>query len=78
MSNDIEAKVKAAIAEKLNLDANELNNGASFEADLGADSLDLVEVMMECEKEFGISIPDTENLNTVQDVIDYISAKKLA
>lgn len=75
--SDIEAKVKAAIAEKLNLNADEINNGASFMDDLGADSLDLVEVMMECENNFGISIPDGDsaNLNTVQDVIDYITAK---
>lgn len=77
MSNDIEAKVKAAVAEQLNLNAAEINNGASFMDDLGADSLDLVEVVMKCEEEFGVTIPDTDsaNLNTVQEVIDYITAK---
>lgn len=77
MSNDIEAKVKSAVAEQLSLNANEINNGASFMDDLGADSLDLVELVMAFENEFGITIPDEDSneLTTVQKAIDYVSAK---
>lgn len=77
MSNDIEAKVKSAVAEQLSLNADEINNGASFMDDLGADSLDLVELVMAFENEFGITIPDEDSneLTTVQKAIDYVSAK---
>lgn len=75
--SDIEAKVKAAVAEQLNLDAAQINNGASFMDDLGADSLDLVELVMAFESEFGITIPDEDSaeLTTVQKAIDYVTAK---
>lgn len=75
--SDIEAKVKAAVAEQLNLNADEINNGASFMDDLGADSLDLVELVMSFESEFGITIPDEDSaeLTTVQKAIDYVTAK---
>ncbi|AWY21312.1 MULTISPECIES: acyl carrier protein [Moraxella] len=75
--SDIEAKVKAAVAEQLSLNADEINNAASFMDDLGADSLDLVELVMAFENEFGITIPDEDSaeLTTVQKAIDYVSAK---
>ncbi|MDO4896487.1 MAG: acyl carrier protein [Moraxella sp.] len=75
--SDIEAKVKAAVAEQLSLNADEINNTASFMDDLGADSLDLVELVMAFENEFGITIPDEDSaeLTTVQKAIDYVTAK---
>lgn len=75
--SEIEAKVKAAVAEQLSLNANEINNAASFMDDLGADSLDLVELVMAFENEFGITIPDEDSaeLTTVQKAIDYVTAK---
>ena len=71
---EIEARVKAIIVEKLGVDESEVTPNASFTNDLGADSLDTVELIMEFEKEFGISIPDddTSKIKCVQDVIDYI------
>lgn len=75
--SDIEAKVKAAVAEQLGLNADEINTSASFMDDLGADSLDLVELVMAFENEFGISIPDEDSaeLTTVQSAIDYVQSK---
>lgn len=75
--SDIEAKVKNAVAEQLGISADTINNGASFMDDLGADSLDLVELVMAFENEFGISIPDEDSaeITTVQKAIDYISTK---
>lgn len=75
--SDIEAKVKAAVAEQLSLNADEINTSASFMGDLGADSLDLVELVMAFENEFNITIPDEDSaeLTTVQKVIDYVTAK---
>lgn len=75
--SDIEAKVKAAVAEQLSLNADDINNSASFMDDLGADSLDLVELVMAFESEFGITIPDEDSaeLTTVQKAIDYVTAK---
>ena len=72
--SQLEEKVKAIIVEKLGVDAAEVTNEASFTADLGADSLDTVELIMEFEKEFGISIPDdkAEKIATVGDAISYI------
>ena len=74
--SDIEAKVKAIIVDKLSVDESEVKNEASFANDLGADSLDLVELIMEFEKEFGIKIPDeeAEKIQTVGDAIKYIEA----
>ena len=71
---EMEAKVKAIIVDKLGVEASQVTPDASFTADLNADSLDTVELIMEFEKEFGISIPDedTQKINTVKDVIDYI------
>jgi acyl carrier protein len=73
----VEAKVLKLIAEKLDVDPEEVVPGASFTEDLGADSLDIVELMMSIEEEFDIDIPDeeAEQLATVQDAIDYIGKK---
>ena len=67
-------KVQAIIAEKLSVDAAEVTPEKSFTNDLGADSLDTVELIMEFEKEFGIQIPDeeAEEIATVGDAIKYI------
>lgn len=72
---EIEARVKAIIVDKLGVDESEVTPNASFTNDLGADSLDTVELIMELEKEFGMSIPDdqAEKIATVQDAVDYIS-----
>lgn len=74
--SDISAKVKAIIVDKLGVDAAEVTPEASFTNDLGADSLDTVELIMEFEKEFGIAIPDdqAENIGTVGQAIAYIEA----
>ncbi|MCH5302643.1 MAG: acyl carrier protein [Prevotella sp.] len=72
--SEIESKVKAIIVDKLGVDEAEVVPEASFTNDLGADSLDTVELIMEFEKEFGISIPDdkAEQIGTVADAISYI------
>ncbi|MGL5888579.1 MAG: acyl carrier protein [Bacteroidia bacterium] len=70
----IASKVKEIIVDKLGVDLNEVTETASFTNDLGADSLDTVELIMEFEKEFNIAIPDdqAEKINTVRDAISYI------
>ena len=75
MSN-IASKVKAIIVDKLGVDEKEVTEGASFTNDLGADSLDTVELIMEFEKEFNIAIPDdqAEKIATVGDAISYIQS----
>ena len=72
----VEKKVKEIVSEQLGRDANEVTDGASFIDDLGADSLDIVELVMAMEDEFGIEIPDeeAEKIKTVKDVIEYIKA----
>ncbi len=72
--SDTTSRVKAIIVDKLGVDENEVTSEASFTNDLGADSLDTVELIMEFEKEFNISIPDdqAENIGTVGDAIKYI------
>jgi len=72
--SEISTKVKAIIIDKLGVDENEVTPEASFTNDLGADSLDTVELIMELEKEFNIAIPDdqAEKINTVGDAIAYI------
>jgi acyl carrier protein len=67
-------KVKSIIVEQLGVDADEVTGGASFTDDLGADSLDIVELVMAFEEEFGIEIPDedAEKIGKVQDAVDYI------
>lgn len=74
--SEVASKVKAIIVEKLGVEESEVTDTASFTTDLGADSLDTVELIMEFEKEFGISIPDdqTEKIATVGDAISYIEA----
>lgn len=74
---DITSKVKAIIVDKLGVDENEITPEASFTNDLGADSLDTVELIMEFEKAFGITIPDeaAEKIATVGDAISYIEEK---
>ena len=71
---DISSRVKAIIVDKLGVDENEVVTEASFTNDLGADSLDTVELIMEFEKEFDIQIPDdqAENIATVGQAIQYI------
>ena len=77
MSNDIASKVSSIIVEKLGVDESDINPEASFTNDLGADSLDTVELIMEFEKEFDLTIPDeeAENIATVGDAITYLSEK---
>ena len=76
--SDVSSKVVDIIVDKLGGDAAEVVPAASFTNDLGADSLDTVELIMEFEKEFEISIPDedAEKITTVGDAINYISEKK--
>jgi len=74
--SDVAEKVKAIIVDKLGVDENEVTNEASFTNDLGADSLDTVELIMEFEKEFDIQIPDdkAEAIATVGDAVSFIEA----
>ena len=75
---DIASRVKAIIVDKLGVDETEVVAEASFTSDLGADSLDTVELIMEFEKEFDIQIPDdqAENISTVGQAIKYIEEAK--
>lgn len=72
--SDIKSKVISIIVDKLGVEESEVTHEASFTNDLGADSLDTVELIMEFEKEFNIAIPDdqAENIQTVGDAIAYI------
>ena len=72
--SDVTTKVKAIIVDKLGVDETEVTTAASFTDDLGADSLDTVELIMEFEKEFDIQIPDdkAEKIATVGDAISFI------
>ena len=74
MATDIESKVQSIIVEKLGVDESDVTREASFTNDLGADSLDTVELIMEFEKEFDITIPDedAEKISTVGDAVDYL------
>ena len=74
--SDITTKIKAIIVDKLGVDEAEVTTTASFTDDLGADSLDTVELIMEFEKEFDIQIPDdkAEKIATVGDAISFIEA----
>jgi len=75
--SDVAARVKAIIVDKLGVEETEVTPEASFTNDLGADSLDTVELIMEFEKEFGLSIPDdqAEKITTVGDAITFIEGK---
>jgi len=74
---DIEAKVKEIIMNKLGVEASQVTKEASFTNDLGADSLDTVELVMEFEKAFSLQIPDedAEKISTVGDAVAYLSGK---
>ncbi len=74
--SDIATKVKAIIIDKLGVDEAEVTHEASFTNDLGADSLDTVELIMEFEKVFSVTIPDdqAENIQTVGQAVAYIEA----
>ena len=76
--SDIANRVKNIIVDKLTVDEAEVTPTAEFSKDLGADSLDTVELIMEFEKEFGISIPDedAEKIVTVGDAVSYIESHK--
>ena len=74
--SDVRSKVVSIIVDKLGVEESEVTNEASFTNDLGADSLDTVELIMEFEKEFNLSIPDeeAEKIETVGDAVKYIEA----
>jgi len=74
--SSIEERVKKIVVEQLGVSESQVTNEASFVDDLGADSLDTVELVMALEEEFGTEIPDedAENITTVQQAIDYINA----
>ena len=76
--SEISERVTAIIVDKLGVNEAEVKPEASFTTDLGADSLDTVELIMEFEKEFGITIPDekAETIQTVGDAINYIEENK--
>lgn len=77
MASEISGKVKKVIEEQLGVSAEQVTNEASFIDDLGADSLDTVELVMALEEEFDIEIPDedAEKMTTVQSAIDYLDQK---
>ncbi len=74
--SDVEAKITAIVAEQLGVDESEVKNDSSFIDDLGADSLDTVELVMALEEAFETEIPDeeAEKITTVQAAIDYVNA----
>ena len=73
---DVDAKVKKIISEQLGVPESDVKPEASFVNDLGADSLDTVELVMALEEEFGVEIPDEDAEKiTVQNAIDYVKAK---
>ena len=76
--SDIESKVKDIIVEQLSVNAEDVNPDAKFVEDLGADSLDLVELVMAFEEEFDLDIPDedVEKMSTVGDAIEFIKEKQ--
>jgi len=78
MANNIEERVKEIIADQLGVSVDQIKPESKFVDDLGADSLDVVELIMAFEEEFGVEIPDedAEKISTVQDVLDYIAKKQ--
>ena len=77
-TGNVETKVKGIIAEQLGVAEDEIKTTSSFIEDLGADSLDIVELVMAMEEEFEVEIPDeeAENIKTVQDAVNYITTHK--
>ncbi len=77
MASDIESKVKEIIVNKLGVEETQISPGASFINDLGADSLDTVELIMEFEKAFNVTIDDSdaEKIQTVGDAVSYLKSK---
>lgn len=75
--SDVEARVKKIIAEQLNVDEADIKPESSFIDDLGADSLDTVQLIMAFEEEFGVEIPDEESvkIKTVADALKFIASK---
>lgn len=80
MADDITETVISIVCEQMGVSREKVNEGTSFIQDLGADSLDTVELVMEFEDHFDISIPDedAEKIQTVGDAVKYVSAKKAA
>jgi acyl carrier protein len=80
MSQDIFAQVKKIVTEQLEVEADKITPQASFAEDLGADSLDIVELVMALEENFDIEIPDeaAEKITTVQEAVDYIESQVAA
>ncbi len=78
--SDIAERVKKIVVDHLGVDAGKVSEGASFIDDLGADSLDTVELVMAFEEEFGVEIPDdaAEKIQTVGDAVNFISQQKAA
>jgi len=79
MANNIEERVKEIIADQLGVSVDQIKPESKFVDDLGADSLDVVELIMAFEEEFGVEIPDedAEKISTVQDVLNYIKQKQV-
>ena len=77
-TGNVEQKVKSIIAEQLGVSEDEIKTTSSFIEDLGADSLDIVELVMAMEEEFEVEIPDeeAENIKTVQDAVNYVNTHK--
>lgn len=75
--SNMEEKIKQIIKDKLGISSGDYRNEESFQEDLGCDSLDMVDLIMECEKQFNISIPDddVDKLRTVQNLIDYVTER---
>ena len=78
MASSTEGKVKSIIVEQLGVNESEVTSDASFIDDLGADSLDTIELVMAFEEAFGIEIPDeaAENIKSVKDAVDYVDSHK--
>jgi acyl carrier protein len=76
--SEVQKQVKQVIVDQLGVDAGEVTDNASFVDDLGADSLDTVELVMAFEEKFGLEIPDddAEKIRTVHDAVEYISGKQ--